>query len=214
MRVVIAGSRRLAGPILVQEAVDASGWKKEITAVVSGRASGIDKEGELWALVHGVPVSYFPAQPGTGESFAEAAKRRNQQMADSADALIAIWDGESRGTADMIARARARGLRVYIHIVEERERAQAAPPSPEGRNGRSTEAGEAQSEGGRGADERAAAGARTAAGTGADRRGAGGGDGGDEGSAPVGGDESGRAVGESESAGGLQPGDDGGAASG
>ena len=38
-------------------------------------------------------------------------------MADNADALIAVWDGESRGTADMIKKARDRGLRVYIKYV-------------------------------------------------------------------------------------------------
>jgi hypothetical protein len=38
-------------------------------------------------------------------------------MAQDAGALIAIWDGVSRGTADMLTRATRHGLRVYIHRI-------------------------------------------------------------------------------------------------
>lgn len=38
-------------------------------------------------------------------------------MADYADALIAIWDGESRGTANMIEEAEKRGLKVFVYRV-------------------------------------------------------------------------------------------------
>jgi hypothetical protein len=36
-------------------------------------------------------------------------------MADRANALIAAWDGQSTGTADMIRRAKAKGLRVHVY---------------------------------------------------------------------------------------------------
>jgi hypothetical protein len=36
-------------------------------------------------------------------------------MADYADALIAIWDGKSRGTKHMVETARYRGMKVFIH---------------------------------------------------------------------------------------------------
>ncbi len=35
-------------------------------------------------------------------------------MACYADALVAVWDGRSRGTGDMIRRAKAHGLKVHI----------------------------------------------------------------------------------------------------
>ena len=38
-------------------------------------------------------------------------------MAAYAEALIAVWDGVSGGTKDMIERAKAHGLKVYIHNV-------------------------------------------------------------------------------------------------
>jgi hypothetical protein len=39
---------------------------------------------------------------------------RNQKMAKKGDALIAIWDGESSGTRDMIDKALAEGLSLYV----------------------------------------------------------------------------------------------------
>jgi uncharacterized phage-like protein YoqJ len=42
-----------------------------------------------------------------------AGHRRNQQMADNADALIALWDGESPGTRDMIRRMENKPTIIY-----------------------------------------------------------------------------------------------------
>ena len=39
---------------------------------------------------------------------------RNVQMAEYADALLAFWDGESRGTKNMIDEALSRGLKVGV----------------------------------------------------------------------------------------------------
>ena len=38
----------------------------------------------------------------------------NKQMADYADALVAIWDGKSRGTKHMIDLARMQSLEVFV----------------------------------------------------------------------------------------------------
>ncbi len=114
MRVIIAGSRSIADAAVVAKAVAASGFA--VTCVLSGRASGVDRLGEVWAEQQGVPIEYFPADWGR---FGRAAgPLRNQRMADVAEALIAIWDGESTGTKDMIARARAKGLRVFVYRPE------------------------------------------------------------------------------------------------
>jgi hypothetical protein len=39
-------------------------------------------------------------------------------MAENAEALIAVWDGVSRGTKNMIEEAKARNLAVYIHYIQ------------------------------------------------------------------------------------------------
>lgn len=115
MRTIIAGSRTIDTYTAVALAVHASGWAEEISEVVSGAARGVDALGERWASEHGVPVKRFPADWGAYKK--AAGPMRNEQMAAYADALIAVWDGESRGTEDMIARAEARGLKVYVHRV-------------------------------------------------------------------------------------------------
>ena len=114
MRTIIAGSRGIHA--YVKEAVEASGF--EITRVISGGARGVDRSGEDWAAQNNIPVTqYIPDWDNIGKS---AGYRRNSVMARNADALIAIWDGKSKGTAHMIEEAKKRHLKVYVHIKEEK----------------------------------------------------------------------------------------------
>ena len=115
MRTIIAGTRTLTDYELVEAAVKASGFT--ITTVISGTARGIDVLGERWAEEHGVPVERFPAD---WEAHGKAAGAlRNREMVAVAEALIAVWDGVSRGTEDCIAEARRRGLKVFVFRVAE-----------------------------------------------------------------------------------------------
>lgn len=116
MRVIIAGSRDLTNPKLVDHAIAASGF--EITCVLSGKARGIDKLGEDWAKANGIPVDSHPADwAAHGRHL--AGRIRNAKMASLAEALIAIWDGKSPGTANMLSEARKRGLKVFVLQVGE-----------------------------------------------------------------------------------------------
>jgi|SRR5579875_1509981 len=102
MRVIIAGSRAFRyeqTTQLIEKAVRSSGF--HVTEVVSGCAPGIDKLGERWAGENGKRIKRFPAD---WDRFGKSAGvRRNEEMGQYADALIAIWDGESRGTRHIIA---------------------------------------------------------------------------------------------------------------
>jgi Protein of unknown function (DUF2493). len=75
-----------------------------VDEVVSGTARGADTAGEAWAEHHGVPVERFPAD--WDEHGKSAGPIRNQEMADYADAVVAIWDGKSSGTHNMIRTGR------------------------------------------------------------------------------------------------------------
>ena len=110
MRVIVAGSRSITDPKVTLAAIAASGFT--ITEIVCGEAAGPDTHGRIWAMERNVPVASFPADWTLG---LHAGFLRNEEMATHADALIAVWDGRSRGTADMIKRARIHGLAVYIH---------------------------------------------------------------------------------------------------
>lgn len=86
-----------------------------ITEVVSGGAKGVDKLGEKWAISYGVPIKTFYL---TNEDWLLFGNRagiiRNQQMAEYADVLIAIWDGKSKGTANMIEEMKKLDKPVYV----------------------------------------------------------------------------------------------------
>lgn len=82
-----------------------------IACIISGAARGVDKAGERWAELRGIPVERYPADWSKGKV---AGKLRNIEMAKVATGLIAFWDGMSPGTAHMIAIAVARGLHVVV----------------------------------------------------------------------------------------------------
>lgn len=114
MRIIIAGSRGLQ--FAFQDIVDAMHSLAEnqihATEIISGCAAGVDTAGEKWAEVNGVAVKRFPAYWQThGRA---AGPIRNEQMAEYGQVLLAVWDGKSKGTADIIKRAKAHGLLVYI----------------------------------------------------------------------------------------------------
>lgn len=99
MRLIIAGSRDITNEHIVQEAIELTNlWP--ITEIVLGGARGVDKLGEQWAEQEVIAVKAFPAD--WKQYGAQAGILRNIQMAEYADALIAIWDGSSPGTKHMI----------------------------------------------------------------------------------------------------------------
>ena len=114
MRTIIAGSRKCPHYHLICEAVEEAGW--EITTVISGCARGADTFGEQYAHEHGIPVERHPAD---WEHLGRAAGPiRNHEMAQCAEALIAVLYPGSRGTENMIREAEAAGLKIHIKWFE------------------------------------------------------------------------------------------------
>lgn len=112
-RVIIAGGRNFNDYKLLCEVMDI--LLSNITdtiQIVCGMARGADTLGERYAKDRGYEIAYFPADWETyGKS---AGYKRNEQMAQNADALVAFWDGVSRGTKHMINLANKYGLNVRI----------------------------------------------------------------------------------------------------
>jgi hypothetical protein len=95
----------------------------EVTFVISGDCRGPDRQGIMWASLNKIP--YAKRRPDWATHGRGAGKRRNGEMItkDGAEALIAIWDGESAGTADMIEKARKAGLKIEVYnLIEERSK--------------------------------------------------------------------------------------------
>lgn len=124
MRCIIAGSREGFTVGDVERAVEQSGWADEITTVLSGGARGVDRDGEEWARLNSKILVIHPAD--WNRHGKRAGPIRNAQMAQEADALIALWDGVSPGTQSMIAIARQRGLRVFVYRKEAQEQGEPA----------------------------------------------------------------------------------------
>ena len=111
MRVIIAGSRSVTQD-QVNEAFARCPWASSVTCVVSGGARGADKYGEVLAANLGIQVEIY--QPEWSRYGKQAGPVRNREMARNAEGLIAIWDGLSRGTENMINLAKKAGIRIYV----------------------------------------------------------------------------------------------------
>lgn len=114
-RVIIAGSRSFSNYDLLREhclSLLHDKMQRNVVVIVSGHAHGADLLGERFAKEFGLPCEHHPAN---WKAFGKAAGLiRNAEMAKNADALIAFWDGKSRGTSHMINFARRKGLDVSI----------------------------------------------------------------------------------------------------
>jgi hypothetical protein len=95
------------------------------TEIVSGCARGPDRAGERWALANspwtpnGIKLTRFPVTPADWHRYGKRAGIiRNAAMAGYADALIAYWDGLSRGTGNMIDQMRKLAKPVVIVNTE------------------------------------------------------------------------------------------------
>lgn len=115
MRTIIAGSRTINDYEILEKVVRGIVWKPSL--IISGGAMGVDKLGERYAKEHNLPLKIYPAN---WKKYGKVAGFvRNWEMADNADALIAIWDGESRGTEHMIRTAEKRKLLVVVKIINQ-----------------------------------------------------------------------------------------------
>lgn len=113
-KVIIAGGRDFKNYPLLRGYCDyylsnkiSQGYTIEI---ISGKAKGADTLGEDYALERGYKVISFPADWNTHHL--AAGSIRNGEMAEYGDALIAFWDGKSKGTKDMIKQATNKGMMV------------------------------------------------------------------------------------------------------
>ena len=112
MKTIIAGSRGLSSASEVWKAIDNCGWVP--TTVVCGGARGADTFGAEWAIENNVPIEYH--YPDWSKYGRRAGLLRNIEMASVSDALIAVWDGTSKGTGHMIDTARAKGLKIHVEL--------------------------------------------------------------------------------------------------
>ena len=94
MRVAVVGSRGLV--------IDDLGeyLPEDVTEIVSGGASGVDRCARRYARAHGITLTEFLPEY---KRFGRAAPiKRNILIIENADIVLAFWDGTSHGTKFMI----------------------------------------------------------------------------------------------------------------
>jgi len=114
-RVIIAGGRYFNSYAMLCNYCDKILSNKAIThniEIVSGCCEGADLLGIRYAQERGYSCLRMPADwMNEGKA---AGPKRNRRMAEVSNALIAFWNGESRGTKNMIDTAKELGLLVRV----------------------------------------------------------------------------------------------------
>ena len=123
MKIIIAGCRDIEGERArwaVLSAMMNSGFVDDVDSgkveIIHGGCRGIDeaaqREFEETYKVTTVVADWDKHGKAAGPI-------RNRKMAEMADALVAIWDGKSRGTKNMIDVATEKGLKVFVYRVDQ-----------------------------------------------------------------------------------------------
>ena len=110
-KIIIAGGRDFMDYNLLKEKVNKILQEKRVShkiVIISGCARGADTLGLRYASENAFDVEEYPAN--WDKYGKKAGYMRNVEMAENADALIAFWDGKSKGTKHMIDIATERNL--------------------------------------------------------------------------------------------------------
>lgn len=110
--VIISGSRTITDYELVKETIESSPWFGKIAHVYVGDAKGVDELVVRWCKESGITYRVFKAEWHVyGRS---AGPERNSDMIRAGgEAVITVWDGESKGTKNMRKLAKSAGLPVH-----------------------------------------------------------------------------------------------------
>lgn len=114
-RIIIAGGRDFDDYSLLQSKclpIIERQMVNHDVIIMSAHAKGADLLGEMFAEEHGLKLKVYPAD--WKAHYRSAGFRRNEQMGDIANGLIAFWDGESHGTKHMIEYARSKEVDVNV----------------------------------------------------------------------------------------------------
>ena len=84
--------------------------------IVSGGAKGIDTCAKEYALAHNIKLTEF--LPNYKQFGRVAPLKRNLQIIEYADIVLAFWDGKSRGTKYVIDNCKTMGVEVKVYIAK------------------------------------------------------------------------------------------------
>ena len=87
-----------------------------VTEIVSGGARGIDSQAAEYAREKSIPLTEF--LPDYARYRRGAPLKRNEQIAQYSDAVLAFWDGESKGSAYTISLFEKLGKKTIVIKID------------------------------------------------------------------------------------------------
>ena len=118
LKLILAGGRDYNDWVFFKAKVSnlISNYSLDNIEIISGCASGADSLAIRYAKEHNISLVEFPADwKNNGRA---AGPIRNKNMSDYGNALIAFWDGNSRGTKNMIKVAKDNNLAVRVVKID------------------------------------------------------------------------------------------------
>ena len=114
MRVAVVGSRHIEDERMKEKAYAllCRHIPVNATEIVSGGAVGIDTLAEIYAQRNGLPTKIF--KPDYARYGKRAPIMRNDEIVDYAQYVLALWDGQSHGTAYTVASCIQKGVPVKV----------------------------------------------------------------------------------------------------
>ena len=109
MKVAVIGSRNIQIENLSKY------LPRETTEIVSGGAKGVDTSAREYALANSIKLTEF--LPEYSKFKRAAPLKRNLQIIEYADIVIAFWDGKSKGTKFVIDNCDKIGKKVTVIII-------------------------------------------------------------------------------------------------
>lgn len=113
MKLIIAGSRTIKDNKKIIEYLDR--YRNRVTEIVSGGALGPDFMAIEYAMAYNIPYKVF--KPDWEKYGKSAGMIRNIEMLKYADHLIAFWDGQSKGTKQIIDNASKYGVHCITVMI-------------------------------------------------------------------------------------------------
>lgn len=109
MKTAVIGSRNLSINILEDYLPQGT------DEIISGGAKGIDKCAEAFAKRHNIKITVI--RPDYKRYGRAAPLKRNDEIVALADVVLAIWDGNSRGTEYVINKCKELGKPLVLKII-------------------------------------------------------------------------------------------------
>ena len=110
MKTAIVGSRSIVSADIAKYIPEGT------TEIISGGARGADTLAREYAQKNNIKLTEFLPEYNLYKR--GAPLKRNIQIIESADIVVALWDGHSRGTKHVIDSCRSRNINILVYTIE------------------------------------------------------------------------------------------------